>query len=85
MTWLNILGWTATATFAISYFFKRAAVLRATQAAAAVLWVAYGIGIRSAPVVAANMIVCLAAVFTLLHLARRRQGEHHGAKPVESD
>jgi hypothetical protein len=67
--WLDTLGWTATAVFSSSYFFKSPAALRLIQAAAAVLWVIYGIRIHSAPVVGANLIVGIAAVYTS---ARRR-------------
>ena len=35
--WLNSIGWTATAVFSSSYFFKEAATLRRIQAAAASL------------------------------------------------
>ena len=68
--WLNALGWTATAFFASSYFFKKAAALRKIQAAAAVLWIIYGVEIHSAPVVVSNLIVALAAVYTMLQAAR---------------
>ena len=54
--WLNVIGWTATAVFSTSYFFKEAATLRKIQAAAATLWVFYGVAIHSAPVVAANLL-----------------------------
>ena len=57
--WLNVIGWTATAVFSSSYFFKEAATLRRIQAAAASLWVLYGVAIHSAPVVVANLIVDL--------------------------
>jgi len=67
--WLNVIGWTATAVFSSSYFFKEAATLRRIQAAAASLWVLYGILIHSAPVVVANLIVGVAAVYTSLRLA----------------
>ncbi len=33
--WLNVIGWTATAVFSSSYFFKEAATLRRIQAVAA--------------------------------------------------
>jgi hypothetical protein len=46
--WLNVIGWTATAVFSSSYFFKEAATLRRIQAAAASLWVLYGVAIHSA-------------------------------------
>jgi hypothetical protein len=71
--WLNVIGWTATAVFSSSYFFKQAATLRRIQAAAASLWVLYGVAIHSAPVVVANLIVGIAAVYTSLRLALNRR------------
>ena len=67
--WLNVIGWTATAVFSSSYFFKQAATLRRIQAAAACLWVLYGVLIHSGPVVVANLIVGVAAVCTSLRMA----------------
>ena len=73
--WLNVIGWTATAVFSSSYFFKEAATLRKIQAAAASLWVLYGVSIHSAPVVVANLIVGIAAIYTSLHsILNRRVG-----------
>jgi len=73
--WLNVIGWTATAVFSSSYFFKEAATLRKIQAAAASLWVVYGVSIHSAPVVVANLIVGIAAIYTSLHsILNRRVG-----------
>ena len=66
--WLNVIGWTATAVFSSSYFLKEAATLRRIQAAAAALWVLYGVAIHSAPVVVANLIVGIAAIYTSLRL-----------------
>ena len=71
--WLNVLGWTATAVFSSSYFFKEAATLRKIQAAAASLWVLYGVAIHSAPVVGANLIVGIAAIYTSLRLILNRR------------
>jgi uncharacterized protein with PQ loop repeat len=67
--WLNVIGWTATAVFSTSYFFKQASTLRWIQAAAASLWIIYGVAIHSAPVVVANRIVGIAAIFTSLRWA----------------
>jgi len=53
----DAIGWVATALFASSYFFKRPAVLRRTQALAAGLWIVYGAIIHAMPVMAANVIV----------------------------
>ena len=66
--WINALGWIATAVFSVSYFFKQPNVLRGIQAAAAALWIVYGIEIHSIPVVVANMIVAIAAVFTSIRV-----------------
>jgi hypothetical protein len=71
--WLNVIGWTATAVFSTSYFFKEAATLRRIQAAAATLWVLYGILIHSGPVVVANLIVGVAAVYTSVRLAMNKK------------
>ena len=71
--WLNVIGWTATAVFSSSYFFKEAATLRRIQAAAASLWILYGVAIHSAPVVVANLIVGIAAIYTSLRSALNRR------------
>lgn len=71
--WLNVIGWTATAVFSSSYFFKEAATLRRIQAAAASLWVLYGVAIHSVPVVVANLIVGIAATYTSLRLILNRR------------
>jgi len=60
---LDALGWTATAIFASSYFFREPAALRQIQAAAAALWIIYGVAIGSAPVTVANLIVAAAALY----------------------
>jgi hypothetical protein len=67
--WLDTLGWTATGIFSTSYFFKQPAALRKIQAGAALLWVVYGMAIHSAPVVVANLIVGVAAVYTSFRAA----------------
>ncbi len=76
--WLNVIGWTATAVFSSSYFFKEAATLRRIQAVAATLWVLYGVLIHSAPVVVANLIVGVAAVYTSLRLALNKKSAGAG-------
>ena len=71
--WLNVIGWTATAVFSSSYFFKEASMLRRIQAAAASLWILYGVLIHSAPVVVANLIVGIAAVYTSVRMALNKR------------
>ena len=61
---LDALGWAATAIFSSSYFFRQPAALRRIQAAAACLWVAYGLAIGALPVVAANVVVAAAAIYS---------------------
>jgi hypothetical protein len=65
MTTLDALGWIATAVFSASYFFRRPATLRWFQAGAALLWIGYGLAIKAAPVVIANVIVAGAALYSL--------------------
>jgi hypothetical protein len=69
---LDATGWVATAIFSASYFFRRPALLRRTQAVAACLWIAYGLAIGALPVVAANVMVALAAVYSSF---LKRQGQ----------
>jgi hypothetical protein len=64
MTNFNMIGWVATAVFAISYFFRRPATLRKIQAFAACLWIMYGIAIGALPVIVANVIVAGAALYS---------------------
>jgi hypothetical protein len=65
----DCLGWTATAVFVGSYFFARASTLRGVQMLGALLWVTYGVLINASPVIAANVLVFAAALWTTL---RRR-------------
>jgi hypothetical protein len=53
----DLVGWAATATFAVSYFCRDPRTLRLIQAAAATMWLAYGIALKAAPVIGANVIV----------------------------
>jgi hypothetical protein len=69
---LDAIGWVATAIFSASYFFRRPALLRRMQAAAACLWIAYGLAIGALPVVAANVMVAVAALYSSF---LRRQGQ----------
>ena len=62
----DTLGWVATAVFVGSYFFKRPALLRATQMSGASLWIVYGALIGAIPVVVANGLVFAAAAWTLI-------------------
>lgn len=82
--WLDALGWTATAIFSSSYSFKQPVALRTIQAGAALLWVVYGLAIGSAPVVVANLIVGVAALWTSLRVAaKRKTGSNSGIGNAE--
>ena len=67
---VDLLGWCATAVFVGSYFFSRPQTLRRVQMLGAMLWLAYGILLPAAPVIAANLLVIAAAAWT----ARRGAG-----------
>lgn len=60
---VEALGWVATATFVGSYLAKRSETLVRVQIAGALLWVVYGALVRSAPVIAANVLVVAAAAW----------------------
>lgn len=60
------VGWTATAVFVGSYFFRRPAALRGAQMLGAALWILYGALIAAKPVIAANVLVFAAAAWTLI-------------------
>ncbi len=62
---LESIGWVATAVFSTSYFFRQPATLRRIQAAAACLWIVYGLCIHALPVVIANVIVAAAALYSM--------------------
>jgi hypothetical protein len=66
------IGWVATALFLSSYFCKDQRKLRLTQAAAAVLWVGYGVILQAVPIVVANLLVAAVAVYSsLAHPSQR--------------
>jgi len=60
---VEALGWAATATFVGSYLAKRAETLVRVQIVGALMWAVYGVLVRSAPVVAANLLVVAAATW----------------------
>ncbi|HUS05225.1 MAG TPA: hypothetical protein VMZ52_02945 [Bryobacteraceae bacterium] len=68
---LDAIGWVATGVFSISYFVREPAAMLRVQAAAACLWIAYGLSIGSTPVVAANAIVAVSAVYSAFVRSRR--------------
>jgi uncharacterized protein with PQ loop repeat len=77
----TMFGWLATAIFVTSYFTTRLSTLTKIQAIAACLWIAYGVRIGAHPVIVANVIVAMAAVFSTLRDRRieRRQAQVQSA------
>ncbi len=69
------IGWIATAIFSSSYFFRQPSVLRWIQAAAALLWITYGFSVGARPVIVANLIVAVAAVYSSILTKRRARTE----------
>lgn len=57
------VGWVATALFAVSYIVARPLHLLLLQALAGSLWITYGIAIGAIPVVIANGVVTLGALY----------------------
>ena len=81
---LDWIGWVATALFASSYFFKQPMALRKVQAAAALLWVAYGLMIHALPVVVANVVVAAVAVGSGLPWTPRRGPARRALTPSQT-
>jgi hypothetical protein len=69
------IGWVATATFAGSYLCRRPVMLRRVQALAASMWIAYGLQIRALPVIVANLVVAIMALYSSLRPAPEREEE----------
>jgi len=63
---LELIGWVATAVFASSYFCKEPRTLRLLQALAALLWIGYGLTIGAVPIIIANVIVAVLALYSSL-------------------
>lgn len=70
---LDSIGWVATAIFSCSYFCRNAACLRKVQAAAACLWIAYGLCIHALPVVIANLVVAATALYSAVRPRRKEE------------
>jgi hypothetical protein len=60
---VEVLGWAATATFVGSYLAKRPETLVRVQIGGALMWAVYGVLVRSAPVIVANLLVVAAAAW----------------------
>jgi hypothetical protein len=60
------IGWVASAIVASSYFAKQPGTLRRIQALAAVLWMGYGILIHAMPIIVANLVVAVVALYSSL-------------------
>ena len=74
---LEYLGWAATAVFVSSYFSTSPHTLRRLQMTGAVMWMAYAVIIRAAPVFVANLLVLCAAAWT----AARASGQPGASIP----
>jgi uncharacterized protein with PQ loop repeat len=68
---LEWIGWVATAAFVSSYLCKQPASLRRVQAAAASLWVIYGLIIHAYPVIVANVVVAAMAILSSPMMRRK--------------
>lgn len=79
MSAADALGWAATAIFAASYFCRGSRALRLTQAAAALLWIAYGVAMRAAPVIVANVVVAGLALWSSAVPPSRPAGARTGS------
>ena len=74
MSGADLVGWAATALFGASYFCREPRTLRLTQAAGALAWLGYGIALRAAPVIVANVIVASLALWSARTASRAIAG-----------
>jgi hypothetical protein len=63
---VDLVGWLATAVFVASYRSRDQRTLRWVQAGAALLWIVYGVAREAMPVVIANLLVAVMAVYSSL-------------------
>jgi uncharacterized protein with PQ loop repeat len=64
------IGWLATAVFMSSYLSKNPAMLRRIQALASCLWLTYGVVIHSMPMIVANALVAVVALYSSFKSAK---------------
>ena len=82
MSAMDAIGWAATAIFAASYFCREPATLRRTQALAALVWIAYGVALQSAPVIVSNVVVASLAAWSSLATAPAAQPASPESSPA---
>ena len=85
MSATDALGWLATAVFLASYSRKSQHALRLTQAAAALLWVLYGVLLHALPIIVANLLVAAVAAYSSRTEAAPESGEAARRTSVEPD
>jgi hypothetical protein len=77
------IGWTATAVFMTSYLVKSPVRLRQIQALASCLWLTYGLMIHSVPMIVANALVAVVAIYSsVTQSADSRSSEAKSNRPV---
>jgi uncharacterized protein with PQ loop repeat len=64
------IGWLATAVFMTSYISKSPIMLRRIQALASCLWLTYGVMIHSVPMIVANALVAVVALYSSISSAK---------------
>ena len=74
----DAIGWVATAVFLASYSCSDPRKLRLMQAAAALIWVGYGVLLQAMPIIVANLLVAAVAAYSAIQGIRRGRGaERH--------
>jgi hypothetical protein len=79
---IDAIGWVATAVFLGSYACSDTRKLRLTQAAAALVWVAYGVLLHATPIIVANLLVAGVAAFSAAQDVRRSDRSGTAARAV---
>ena len=72
----ELIGWMATGVFAGSYLCREPRSLRRLQALGAVLWIGYGVALKSFPIIISNVIVATLAGLSASRAQRPNASEH---------
>lgn len=72
MEWIEILGWIGNGCVVIQFLMRDMWKLRIWGIIAATLWLIYGIGINSWPLISMNVLIWVIQAYHLIKLSKER-------------
>ena len=73
MEWIEILGWIGNGCVVIQFLMRDMWKLRIWGIIAATLWLIYGIGINSWPLISMNVLIWVIQAYHLIKLSKERR------------